>query len=269
MQSRRLLPIIAAVLGCVSLASAHEFWVRPSQFEAAPGQLGRFFLMHGHRFEGEFVPRNEPYVKRFEIVDAQGTQQVMGRHGQPTNVARLRTAGTSVVAYESEEVLSELGPERFAAYLEEQGLDHIATQRKALGETNQPGIEMYARCAKALVRVGEDDAGLEDRVVGLPLELVLEPLESASARQQARVRVLYQGEPMVDARVVAVSQQAAADGASSAQVVRTDAEGYAPIDLELAGPWMVTCLHMFRTDDRDDADWKSFWASLTFAVGEG
>lgn len=269
MQSRRLISVIAALLGCVSIASAHEFWVRPSQYEATPGQLGRFFLLHGHRFEGEFVPRNEPYVKRFEIIDAEGTQQVMGRHGQLTNLARLRTAGTSVVAYESEEVLSELGPERFAAYLEEQGLDHVAKQRDALGETDQPGIEMYARCAKALVRVEGEGSGLEDRVVGLPLEIVLEPLDSASAGRQVRVRVLYLGEPMANARVVAVSQQAASSGTSSAQVVRTDAEGYAPIELDRSGPWMLTCLHMFRTDDRDDADWKSFWASLTFALSEG
>lgn len=264
-----VIAVLLSVLGCASLASAHEFWIRPSTFEASPGDLGKFFLMHGHHFEGEFVPRNEPYVKRFEIVDAEGSQDVMGRHGQPTNIARMRSIGTSVVAYESEEVLSELGPERFAAYLEEQGLDHIAEQRESLGETDQPGIEMYARCSKALVRVGGEDPGLEDRVVGLPLEIVLDPLESATAGQRVRVRVLYLGSPKAGARVVAVSQQAASDGTSSAQLVRTDGEGYAEIDLDRAGPWMLTCLHMYRTDDRDDAGWKSFWASLTFAIGEG
>lgn len=269
MRQCHLIAVLLAVLGCASLASAHEFWIRPSTFEASPGDLGKFFLMHGHHFEGEFVPRNEPYVKRFEIFDTDGSQKVMGRHGQPTNIARLRSVGTSVVAYESEEVLSELGPERFAAYLEEQGLDHIAQQREAMGETDQPGIEMYARCPKALVRVGGEGLGLEDRVVGLPLEIVLDPLESATAGQHVRVRVLYLGEPLADARVVAVSQQAASEGTSAAQIVRTDADGYAQIDLDRAGPWMITCLHMFRTDDREDADWKSFWASLTFAVGEG
>lgn len=271
----RTFQTIAALgfLLCATLtAGAHEFWVRPGSFEAKPGDLGKFFLMHGHRFEGEFVPRNEPYVERFELVAPASTQQILGRHGQPTNVARFDQPGTNVVAYQSREVRTELGPERFAAYLEEQGLDHIAAEREKLGETDQAGVEVYVRCAKALVHVSDQDASnanvLRDRAVGLPLEIVLQPLDAAHAGRTARVRVLLDGRPAVDARVVAIAQERAKANPQSGVVVRTDEDGYASIELDQSGPWMLTSLHMFRTDDRDDAHWKSYWASLTFSVSQ-
>ncbi len=273
MRTLQTIAAIGIILLSTLLASAHEFWVRPDHFNVTEGALGRFYLMHGHRFEGEFVPRNEPYVERFELIAPDGTQRIMGQHGQSTNLARFSSPGTSVVVYQSREVLSELGPKRFAGYLEEQGLDHIAKQREALGETSKDGIEVYVRCAKALVTVtakGESaPAGLTDRLAGLPLEIVLEPIERAEVGQSARVRVLYEGKPLADARLVAVSQTRVKADPKAATIVHTDANGYASFDIEEAGPWMLTSLHMFRTDDRDDADWKSYWASLTFDVPAG
>lgn len=274
MRTFQIIAALSVILASAVLASAHEFWVRPGQFTVTQGELGRFYLMHGHRFDGEFVPRNEPYVERFELLASDGSQRIMGRHGQSTNVARFATPGTNVVVYESREVLSELGPERFAAYLEEEGLDHIARQREQLGETDEVGVEMYVRCAKALVSVsagGETPpAGLTDQIAGLPMEIVLQPLEHVEVGQTARVRVLYDGKPLADARLTAESEarvRAEPDADTTGQtIIHTDADGYASFELDRAGPWMVTGLHMFRTDDRDDADWKSYWASLTFSV---
>lgn len=270
MRSIQTIAALATITLATLLAHAHEFWVRPGEFTATEGALGRFYLMHGHRFEGEFVPRNEPYVERFQLIDGGGIQRIMGQHGQPTNVARFAAPGTTVVVYQSREVFSELGPERFAAYLDEQGLDHISTQRETLGETGQAGREWYVRCSKALVRVSAGretaTAGLADRATGLPLEIVLQPLDRAEAGQTARVQVLLDGKPLADTRVVAVSQAAVKADPDSATVLRTDAEGYASFELDHAGPWMVTSLHMFRTDDREDAQWRSYWASLTFGV---
>jgi uncharacterized GH25 family protein len=261
---------LAAILASTLLASAHEFWVRPGQFTATQGELGRFYLFHGHQFEGEFVPRNEPYVARFELLAADGSQSIMGRHGQSTNVARFATPGTNVVVYESREVLSELGPERFAAYLQEKGLDDVARQREQLGETDEPGLEMYVRCTKALVSVAAEGetapTGLTDRVVGLPLEIVLEPMETAAVGQTAKVRVLYDGTPLARTRLAVVSEAQMKADATNTTIIHTDADGYASFELDQPGPWMVTALHMVRTIDRDDADWKSYWASLTFAV---
>lgn len=266
MRPRQIIPAVVLVLAWTLIASAHEFWIRPDTFAAKPDAVGRFYLMHGHRFDGECVYRNEPYIERFEVMTEDGAQKVLGRHGQPTNAARFASSGTNVVVYESREVLSELPPERFAAYLEEQQLDHIVKEREERGEAGKDGIEVYVRCAKALVAVGDQstsqNAGLEDRAVGLPLEIVLDAIENPTQGQEIRARVLYEGEPLADARVVAVAEAKKEEP----QVLNTDADGYVTIDFDAAGPWMLTSLHMVRLDDRDDADWKSFWASVTFAL---
>lgn len=266
----RTLQTIAACIVLVATSVAalgHEFWIRPDSFEARSGGLGRFYLMNGHRFEGQVVYRNEPYVARFELVSPNETREVLGRHGQATNAARYAEAGTTIVVYESREVRSELPPERFAAYLEEQRLDHVARQREALGETGEDGIEVYVRCAKALIGVRDQSDGtasraLADRAVGLPLEIVLAGVEAESDGRSIQVRVLYGGLPLADARLVAVSAQ----DPDMPKVVRTDREGTATIGLDASGMWMLTTLHMMRTDDREDADWKSYWASITFAI---
>lgn len=272
---RRMQALVAfaGILGSTFLAGAHQFWVRPGSFTATEGGLGRFYLMHGHHFENQFVPRNEPYIERFELLDALGAQRIIGQHGQPTNLARFRTTGSQVVVYESQEVRSELGPERFAAYLAEEGLDGIARQREALGETQKDGIEVYVRCAKALVTVvpkdGTASEGPTDRVAGLPMEIVLQPLGRVEAGQRARVRVLFGGQPLPDARILAVCQAHDGSEAKVMAEVRTDTNGMASIELSLAGSWMFTSVHMIRTNGRTDADWKSYWASLTFETAAG
>jgi len=272
MRTFQAIMALAAILASTLLASAHEFWVRPGHFTATQDELGRFFLFHGHHFDGEFVPRNEPYVERFELLDADGSQRIMGRHGQSTNVARFATPGTNIVVYESREVLSELGPERFAAYLEEQGLDRIARQREQLGETDKPGVEMYVRCAKALVSVSAEGEtipnSLTDRNAGLPMEIVLQPMDHARVGITAKVRVFYKGKPLAYTRLAVVCEAQVKSGATDAVIAHTDSEGYASFELDQAGPWMVSGLHIIRTDDREDADWKSYWASLTFSIAE-
>lgn len=261
--------IVSAIFLCLTLtliASAHEFWIRPDTFAAKPDAVGRFYLMHGHRFNGECVYRNEPYIERFEVVTDDGIQKVLGRHGQPTNAAKLTSSGTNVVVYESREVLSVLPPERFAAYLDEQGLEHIAQEREQRGETQDDGAEVYVRCAKSLVTVSDqstsESAGLVDRAVGLPLEIVLDAIENPTAGQNIRARVLYEGRPLAQARVVAVAEARR----DEPTVLHTDADGYVTIEIDSAGPWMLTSLHMIRLEAREDADWKSFWASVTFAL---
>lgn len=270
MRMLKTIAALTAILTSTLLAHAHEFWVRPGKFVASEGELGTFYLFHGHHFEGEPVPRNEPYVARFDLINAREAMTIVGRHGQSTNVARFATQGTNVVVYESREVLSELSPERFAAYLKEEGLDHIARQREQLGEADKPGVEMYVRCAKALVSVaakGETaPAGLTDQIAGLPMEIVLQPMDTAAVGQTAKVRVFYDGKPLAGTRLAVVSEAQVKADATSTTIIHTDPDGYASFDLDRPGPWMVTALHMIRTDDRDDADWKSYWASLTFAV---
>jgi len=92
------------------------------------------------------------------------------------------------------------------------------------------------------------------------IESGLEASESAPIEAQ----VLYEDEPVEGLRVVAVNE--AHPGALIE--LATDEEGRVSFTPESNGTWMLTTIHMIRTDDREDVDWMSYWSSVTFVRGE-
>lgn len=258
-----LLGIIAATL-TASEALAHEFWLSPSTYRPDANGLVRVTLFHGERFAGDVVARDESMIKRFEYRLGGSVTDVRGMHGATTSFMRPDGVGHAVVVYETEEYLHQLPAEKFEAYLLEEGLDEIRERRAALGESGTEGREAYVRCAKSLLAVG--DAApftAEAEAVGLPLEIVIERIES-SADGVLEAQLLFGGEPLAGRRVVATSE----NNPGALVELEADASGRVRFVPDEGGPWMLTALHMERVTDRDDLDWKSYWASTTFAVPE-
>ena len=77
-----------------------------------------------------------------------------------------------------------------------------------------------------------------------------------------RVVVLFEGEPLPDVTVVG------GRAGTSAHRVRavTDSNGEASVVLEEAGRWYLRALHVIRLQDDPQADWESFWTTITFEV---
>ena len=49
----------------------------------------------------------------------------------------------------------------------------------------------------------------------------------------------------------------------------TDAAGRALITLDNAGTWLIKGVHIIELPDTNEqADWESFWASLTFELAD-
>lgn len=249
----------AAMALTVSAASAHEFWVMPSAFTLEPGSLLQVGLHHGERFAGEAVARNTPQIERFEFVSGGETTPVRGLHGQTTSLLRPERSG--VVVYESAEYLNVLPGAQFEAYLAEEGLGVISAWRRERGETDSQGREAYVRCAKSLITVEPSSKGSGDEVVGLPFEILLSERGSGSVS----ATILFDGRPLEGARVVAVH----ADDAGSLIELESDPSGRVEFTPGDPGVWMLTSLHMVHESARDDIEWKSYWASLTFEVGAG
>jgi uncharacterized GH25 family protein len=111
-------------------------------------------------------------------------------------------------------------------------------------------------------RVEEADRTPLDSVIGLPCEIVLESCDRRPEGTAMSVLVFFEGAPLADARLIAVAQARPEDLIE----LRTDDEGRAWITADVAGAWMFTTLHMTRTEGRQDADWKSYWASVTFRI---
>ena len=123
--------------------------------------------------------------------------------------------------------------------------------------------ESFIRCAKSLVLAGPPDAAHGDRPLGFTLELVAERNPYALATgQELPVRLTNQNRPLAGALVVAINRQNPSEKLSA----RTDADGRVRFRLPRGGMWLVKAVHMVAAPAGADADWVSFWASLTFEM---
>jgi uncharacterized GH25 family protein len=272
----RRLPPIAAALALSLLpgaAHAHEFWLAPSAYAAAPGATLSVFAFVGTGFRGEALPYSARRAVRF-LLQAAAPQDLapLGRNGELAYAELpLRDDRGLLVAYESSFGSIHLEPAAFDAYLELEGLDGPREERAKLGPARPPGRERYARCAKTWV-AGTDPARAE-KVAGLTLEIV--PLADPTTTGELTLRVLYRREPLAGALVRAWRQPLAA-GATPANAAsrdsvgaqcdgRTDAQGIVRLPLEGTGEWLVSTVHMVPCPEPEAADWQSYWASYTFA----
>jgi uncharacterized GH25 family protein len=251
---------LALMLLSASPAAAHEFWIEPSTFRPEPERKVEFFLRAGELGKAEPVPRRESRIERFELVGARGVTPIRGAEGRdPAGEATTSGEGPWVAVLRSRPLSITLDPAKFEAYLREEGLEHVIAARAAKGQTRVDGREIYSRCAKALLGTGAD------RVLGLRLELVAEKDPAAlGADRSLPVRLEFEGKPLAGALVLARSK-----GAGDRPLRgRTDTEGRVIFQLDGAGPWLVSSVHMVPAPDGVDSDWESLWASLTFRASD-
>jgi uncharacterized GH25 family protein len=122
---------------------------------------------------------------------------------------------------------------------------------------------MFSRCAKSLVLAGPATAGQSDRRLGLPLEIVAErnPYMTAMG-EELLFRLLYENRPLPGALVVAMNRLNPAEKLKA----RTDNDGRVRFRLTRGGMWLVKAVHMVPAPAGANADWASYWASLTFGL---
>ena len=271
-----LLIATAAALCAAAPARAHDFWIEPSSFTPPAGSVLAVGLRVGEHFQGDPVPRDPDHIVRFDLTGAGGDSEVMGVGGwEPAGRVRVPEPGLHAVVYRTSPSKISLPGDRFEAYLKLEGLETVSAARAARGERDDPGREIYSRCAKALIDVqppaganstGKAAAPWSDRPVGLTLELVAEadPYRLAAGGELA-VRLLYEDKPLAGALVVAIP----AGDPAAAQSARSDRGGRATFRLGQPGPWLIKAVHMIPAPAGSGADWESFWASLTFALPPG
>ena len=256
---------IAIVSGLCGVTKAHEFWIEPQTHHTKPGTAIGVGLRLGERFLGEVFRRDDALIDKFVAVGPDGEQHIVGLSGATTSFARFDKPGAYVLGYRSHRTPHEMDADRFEAYLKEEGLGAIIPQRAKLNESDKPGREVFSRCAKSLVLVGDTSDRGYKRKLGFPLEIVPEsnPL-TLKPGNKLPVRILFNGKPLKDAKVVAVSKQTP----SKMQTALSNNNGLVHFELPRGGAWMITTIHMTRVPELAEADWESFWASFTFEITE-
>ena len=265
--SRLRRPSAAAVAALLSLgapALAHDFWIEPSTFRPAVGSTVALRLVVGQGFRGDALPRNPALIVRFVLVSDAGEAAVAGRPAEePAGSVRIDRPGLQVAGYRSRTSQVSLEPAKFEEYLREEGLEGILAERARRGESQKPSREIFSRCAKALLQAGDAPPTGGDRPLDFTLELVAEKSPYAlTPGAELPVRITYEGKPLPNALVAALPY----DEPDGKLTQRSDAGGRVVFRLPKAGVWLVKAVHMVRTKDNAEAEWESFWASLTFEI---
>ncbi|MCY0095745.1 DUF4198 domain-containing protein [Hoeflea ulvae] len=258
---------LALTFAQVSAVSGHEFWIEPEAFAVARDREIRADIRVGQDFKGDILPYIPSRFTAFKRYDRLGESDVSGTTGDlPALALTPRSEGLTLFTYVSvAERIRFQGWDKFASYLELEGLDAIPARHDARGLPRDDIRELYTRCAKTLVTVG-DATGDQDRATGMRLELVAgENPQALAAGSEMSFTLLWEGAPLEDTQVALF--QRGEDGALAARTLaRTDETGQASFTLPAGGTYMAASVHMIEAPVERNADWQSFWASLTFAV---
>ncbi len=261
---RRLALAIAAIalLSGAPLV-AHDMWLEPTTFFPEAGDIVGVGLRVGQDLLGDRMPRDPALINQFVVDDAEGRKPVVGRTGSdPAGFVRAAMPGLLVIGYRSNPSVVEQTAEKFNQYLKEEGLDAIAALRASRGQTGATR-EMFSRCAKSLVFSGPSDKTQGDRSLGFTLELVAERNPyTMDAGQDLPVRLTYENRPLAGALVVAINRANPGQKLSA----RSGKDGRVRFRLPRAGMWLIKAVHMVEAPAGANAEWASYWASLTFEI---
>ena len=254
-----------------SAAWAHEFWLMPQSFSVASQQDFLLELRVGAGWPGESLGRNPAYIERFGLIDAAGERPVGGQAGgDPAGVVTAKKPGAAWSVFRSKHSALTLDAAKFESYLRDEGLESIIDARRLSGTSDAPGREMYSRCAKSLLQVGQATAtpsAVLKRNTGLTLELIPQ-----TDPQQLRgggaftLQLLYLNKPLRGALVKALPQSLVNATATAQITARTDAQGRVSLPLSQGGVWLINAVHMVKAPANFDADWESVWSSLTLQL---
>ena len=256
--------VVAGLVLSVASLAAHDMWIEPTAFIPVAGKIVGVRLRVGQDFLGDPLPRDPALIEQFVSIDSTGRKPVYGRDGaDPAGLLRVTEPGLLIIGYQSHPSPVVLQSTKFNQYLKEEGLDAIAELRASRKQTGSDAREIFSRCAKSLLLSGTPAKAEADRALGFTLELVAEKNPYAlHAGEDLPVSLTYEGRPLPGALVVAMNRA----NPMAKLTARTDKNGRVTFKLPQDGTWLIKAVHMIPAPAGANADWASFWASLTFEL---
>jgi uncharacterized GH25 family protein len=246
------------ILALTSSVAAHYTFIMPEKFRVASGAEVNIGFHASDSF-----PESTQLPKRLENVQLHTST---GATALPAfRVDGLRQLSTikpvngySIITAINPAKTENMKPASFTDYLKEESLTHVIEARAKAGETDTPGREKYSMYLKSIVLAGQPNDGYK-KVVGLPIELVPEkdPYQIKKG-ESLPVRVLFKGAPAKNLEIFATS------AGKAKNVGKTDNNGRINVPVT-TGTWRLHTILMERVT-LPDADWESFWATITFEI---
>ncbi|MDX2179171.1 MAG: DUF4198 domain-containing protein [Bryobacteraceae bacterium] len=219
------------------LLLAHDLYLMPERFVVKPGETIRIAVHNGDSFPESDGPPSLPRLR-----GAGPNVRLDGKRA----VYDAKAVGSVLHVRTIPNFLS-LESKKFANYLRSEGLTQIPSGDK-------PSRELYSKYAKTILRTGLADFA---QTAGLAIEFIP---QSDPSTGKFRVVVMLHGRPEGN---LAVSLMGAG---YDKRIGRTAPDGSISVTVPKPGVWKLHTVAMKPAHDKSQADWESFWASLTFEV---
>jgi hypothetical protein len=237
------------------MAGAHEFWIAPHATELQPGQPIVAEFRIGEDLSGTAFPYIKERMVAFWIASRSNIAPLRPRNGnRPAVLIGDAEPGPKVIGYQSTpSKLTYQKPEKFGAFLAEEGLEGVLDLHQARGLPPAGFTEQFTRYAKALIHVGEPVAALPDHPT---FRLDLTPLTGPRPHV---FRLTWEGAVLGNHPVSILTE------AGPRQRLFTDAQGRLTLTAPPNVAFLVSAVLMEPLEDDPEAVWHSHWAS--FYVG--
>lgn len=251
-------------------ANAHDFWIETVEPDTVSEETVSVIAKTGHGIDQS----NWPLVPhRITSLKSIGPGGVKDHQSAITGAVRTGTfeftdldEGPHILAIESGNSYSELPAERFAAYIEEEGILPIKYDRELSGLTDNPGKELYSRRGKTLVQRGANSAATSHITQPIGMTLEITPLQnpfSISDGSPFQVQVHYRGTP-IDGATIHVTKL---DDPDVTATLATRSDGVAELSKISSGRWLFHTVWSSPAKGLlNDADYITVFSSLTFDI---
>lgn len=260
---KNLVRTLFFVLSISTSVLAHEFWLEPETFQTTKDRVA-VEIKVGMNYAGNlWRGRLENLITLSQFHNGKMTSLISKPLSEPVAQALTAEPGQYLLGLTNENSFIELSATDFENYVISEGLEFIVEQRKKLGESESKGRELYRRCVKTLIQRGEKtDSESYGHIFGFPLEIVaLDNPYGSKPQQLLTFKLLFQGQPLSGAKVMVWHEH---EDELKRSELRTKADGKITFLYRPEGKWMLSVVHMERIEDREVADWQSYWGSYTF-----
>lgn len=257
---------LSVLLASGFLLQAHEFWLQPAKFILKTGENLVVNFKVGENFMGAHWNLKKDNLKRIELHQKntlKNLKDIVVEGEKGTLSTPLANEGTYLLVMQSNNEFSDLRAEKFNDFLKEEELDDAYAQRVKTNTLEKNGTELYARCTKLLVQVGEKTDNTFRKETGLPVEIIPEQNPYAlKVGSPIQYKILFQGKPLFGAKVRVWNNY---NNRTTVQDIYSQQDGMISTHISNPGMWMVSFVKMVPSKD-PKADWQSYWASLVFGV---
>lgn len=266
---KRLILAAASAALLTGQAMAHDFWLDAKDYQMEEPGFADIGVLVGHPGEQHHWSMSPHRVISFRSTSPAGIVDHQSRTGYAKPDQRylipFETMGVHVLSIETTSAVSVLEADKFASYLEEEGLKPIAIHRKATGMDGEKGREIYSRRGKALIKVGDETAAASafvQKPIGMTLELT--PLQNPYALQPGEpleIEVRYRGE---NAAGVSVGLFRLDSQQGRVATHQSNLQGIITIERPETGAWMLHAVWSDPLEGDSRAEYDTIFSSLSF-----